>query len=436
MSRLAVVGGGPAGLMAAEVARAAGLEVDLFDAKGSVGRKFLIAGKGGLNLTHSEPMPMFVRRYREREGEIAAWLRGFDADALREWARGLGVETFVGTSGRVFPTDLKAAPLLRGWVRRLRDQGVRFHVHHRWLGWGENTTSEEACRSSGSRERSALRFATPDGDTTIHADAAVFALGGGSWPQLGSDGSWQDAMRGRGVDVAPLRPANCGFDIGWSEHFAKRHAGAPLKPVVAHWRDAAGTEHAQQGECVVTQTGVEGSLVYALSAGLRDAIARDGSALLHLDIAPGREQARLCDALARPRAGRSLSEHIRRQARLSGAKAGLLREVLDREAMEDPAILAATIKRLPLVLKSARPIEEAISSAGGVRLEALDEALMLAPGAHSVPTGTFFAGEMLDWEAPTGGYLLTACLASGRRAGEGAVAWLASRGAEATPGDQ
>src|SRR5690606_18960012 len=229
-------------------------------------------------------------------------------------------------------------------------------------------------------------------------------------------------------DVAPLRPANCGFDIGWSEHFAGRHAGAPLKPVVAHWRDAAGTEHAQQGECVVTQTGVEGSLVYALSAGLRDAIARDGSALLHLDIAPGREQARLCDALARPRAGRSLSEHIRRQARLSGAKAGLLREVLDREAMENPATLAATIKRLPLVLKSARPIDEAISSAGGVRLEALDDALMLAPGADTVPTGAFFAGEMLDWEAPTGGYLLTACFASGRRAGEGAVAWLASRG--------
>lgn len=412
VSRLAVVGGGPAGLMAAEVARAAGVEVDLFDAKGSVGRKFLIAGKGGLNLTHSEPMPMFARRYREREGKIAQWLHDFDADALREWARGLGVDTFVGTSGRVFPTDLKAAPLLRGWVRRLRDQGVRFHVHHRWLGWDDD---------------GALRFATPNGECKVRANAVVFALGGGSWPQLGSDGAWQDVLRERGVDVAPLQPSNCGFDIGWSEHFAGRHAGTPLKPVIAHWRDATGVEHAQQGECVVTQTGIEGSLVYALSAELRDAIARHGSALLHLDLAPGREQARLRDALAKPRAGRSLSEHIRRQAWLSGAKSGLLRETLDRQAMDDPATLAATIKRLPLVLKSARPIDEAISSAGGVRLEALDDALLLASGAHAVPAGTFFAGEMLDWEAPTGGYLLTACFASGRRAGEGAVAWLARR---------
>ncbi|MFC3715771.1 TIGR03862 family flavoprotein [Luteimonas soli] len=427
MSGLAVVGGGPAGLMAAEVARAAGVEVDLFDARGSVGRKFLIAGKGGLNLTHSEPMPMFVQRYREREGEITDWLRDFDADALREWARGLGVDTFVGTSGRVFPTDLKAAPLLRGWVRRLRDHGVRFHVHHRWLGWDDSTTSAEHRGSGGSRDHSALRFATPDGERTVRADAVVFALGGGSWPQLGSDGAWQDVLRERGVDVAPLQPSNCGFDIGWSEHFAGRHAGTPLKPVIAHWRDATGVKHAQQGECVVTQTGIEGSLVYALSAELRDAIARHGSALLHLDLAPGREQARLRDALAKPRAGRSLSEHIRRQAGLSGAKSGLLRETLDRQAMDDPATLAATIKRLPLVLKSARPIDEAISSAGGVRLEALDAALMLASGAHAVPAGTFFAGEMLDWEAPTGGYLLTACFSSGRRAGEGAVAWLARR---------
>ena len=410
MSTLAVVGGGPAGLMAAEVARASGVEVDLFDAKGSVGRKVLIAGKGGLNLTHSEPMPMFAHRYREREREVAAWLRDFDADAVRAWARGLGVETFVGSSGRVFPSDLKAAPLLRGWVRRLRDQGVRFHVQHRWLGWDD---------------RGALRFATPEGERTMHAGASVLALGGGSWPQLGSDGAWQEVLRDRGVDVAPLRPANCGFDSGWSEHFAQRHAGAPLKPVIAHWHDAAGQEHTRQGECVVTQTGIEGSLVYALSADLRDAIARDGHALLHLDLAPGRGQARLRDALSRPRLGRSLAEHIRRQAGLSGVKSGLLREVLDRDAMEEPATLAATIKRLPLVLAAPRPIAEAISSAGGVRLEALDDALMLAPRAHAVPEGTFCAGEMLDWEAPTGGYLLTACFASGKRAGAGAVAWLA-----------
>ena len=414
MSTLAVIGGGPAGLMAAEVARAAGVEVELFEAKGSVGRKFLIAGKGGLNLTHSEPMPAFARRYREREAEVAAWLRDFDADALRAWARGLGVETFVGSSGRVFPTDLKAAPLLRGWVRRLHAQGVRFHVRHRWLGWDDD---------------GALRFATPEGGRAVRADAVVLALGGGSWPQLGSDGAWVEPLRSRGVDVAPLQPSNCGFDIGWSAHFAERHAGAPLKPVVAHWQDAGGTEHALQGECVATATGIEGSLVYALSATLREAIARDGSALLHLDLAPGRDQARLRQALARPRGRRSLGEHVRRQAGLSGVKSALLHEALDRAAMEDAATLAATIKRLPLRLLRARPIAEAISSAGGVRLEALDDALMLRQAACAVPPGSFCAGEMLDWEAPTGGYLLTACLASGKRAGEGAVAWLAARAA-------
>ena len=414
MNTLAVIGGGPAGLMAAEVARAAGVEVDLYDAKGSVGRKFLIAGKGGLNLTHSEPMPAFARRYREREREVAGWLRDFDADALRAWARGLGVDTFVGSSGRVFPSDLKAAPLLRGWVRRLHGQGVRFHMQHRWLGW---------------REDEALRFATPDGEHHAHADAVVLALGGGSWPQLGSDGAWQDVLNERDVDLAPLQPSNCGFDIGWSAFFAEHHAGAPLKPVVAHWRDASGTEHHLQGECVATATGIEGSLVYALSAELRDTIAREGSALLQLDLAPGRDQARLRDALAKPRQRRSLGEHLRRQAGLSGVKSALLHEVLERAAMEDPDTLAATIKRLPLRLQRPRPLAEAISSAGGVRLEALDPALMLRPLPNRLPPGIFCAGEMLDWEAPTGGYLLTACFASGKRAGEGAAAWLATGGA-------
>jgi uncharacterized flavoprotein (TIGR03862 family) len=404
---LAIVGGGPAGLMAAEVARDAGIAVDLFDAKGSVGRKFLIAGKGGLNLTHSDAMPAFAARYRERATDVAAWLRDFDADALRAWARGLGVETFVGSSGRVFPSDLKAAPLLRGWVRRLRDRGVRFHVHHRWLGWD----------AAG-----ALRFSTADGERVVAAQATVLALGGGSWPELGSDGEWTGPLRARGIDVAPLRPANCGFDIGWSAHFAERHAGVPLKPVVAHWRDAAGAAHALQGECVVTATGVEGSLVYALSAELRDAIARDGGATLHLDLAPGRDEPRLRAALAAPRGKRSVGEHLRRQAGIDGVKAALLYETLPREAFADAARVAATIKRLPLRLRNARPIAEAISSAGGVRLEALHDSLML----RAAP-GTFCAGEMLDWEAPTGGYLLAACFASGRRAGAGAVAWLRER---------
>ena len=402
--RVAVVGGGPAGLFAAELLRAAGCEVHVFEAKGSVGRKFLVAGKGGLNLTHSDPPALFSGRYRQRSAEVGRWLSAFDADALREWARGLGVETFVGSSGRVFPVDLKAAPLLRGWVRRLRAQGVDIHVHHRWLGWDD---------------RGALRFATPDGETGFDADATVLALGGGSWPQLGSDGAWQDLLRDAGIEVAPLQSSNCGFDIAWSAHFAGRHAGAPLKPVVAHWRDPGGSVHALQGECVVSEHGIEGSLVYAISADLRELIARDGHALIELDLAPGRERARLQGELSRPRGKRSLSEHLRRAAGLDGAKAGLLREVLGADAMHDPAAVAVASKRLPLRLVATRPLAEAISSAGGVRLEALDDGLMLR-----ARPGVFAAGEMLDWEAPTGGYLLTACFASGCVAAEGALRWL------------
>ncbi|MCR6686984.1 TIGR03862 family flavoprotein [Pseudoxanthomonas sp.] len=403
---LAVVGGGPAGLMAAEAARAAGCEVDLFEAKGSVGRKFLIAGKGGLNLTHAEPMPGFAARYGARQAEVAAWLREFGADDLRQWARGLGVETYVGSSDRVFPLDRKAAPLLRGWVRRLKDQGVRFHVQHRWLGWDAD---------------GALRFATPGGERRIRTRATVLALGGGSWPQLGSDGAWVEAVADRGVDVAPLLPSNCGFDAGWSAHFAERHAGAPLKPVVAYWRDAGGGEHSLQGECVVSADGIEGSLVYALSVPLREAIARDGHATLWLDLVAGRSLERLRSELGKPRQGRSLSEHLRRQAGVGGVKAALLREVLGPGDLADMDRVAATLKRLPLRLLRPRPLAEAISSGGGVRLEALDSALM----GTTLP-GVFFAGEMLDWEAPTGGYLLTACFASGRRAGLAAAARLQS----------
>ena len=406
--RVAVIGGGPAGLFAAERLRAAGLAVDLYEAKGSPGRKFLIAGKGGLNLTHSEPRPQFDARYRERATEVAGWLDAFDADALRRWAQGLGVETYVGSSGRVFPMDRKAAPLLRGWVRRLREAGVQFHVHHRWLGWNDD---------------GALRFATPDGDAVFAADAVVLALGGGSWPQLGSDGAWAETLAARGIDIAPLQPANCGFDVGWSEFLANKHAGAPLKPVVAHWRDAQGIEHALQGECVLTEAGIEGSLVYALSAELREAIERDGGTTVHLDLAPGRDLQRLQRDLEKPRNGRSLVDHLRRQAGIDGAKVALLHEVLDKAALQDMARIAAALKRLPLRLLRPRPVAETISSAGGVRLQALDEALMLL----DLP-GVFCAGEMLDWEGPTGGYLLTACFASGLRAGKGASRWLKSRG--------
>ena len=400
---IAIVGGGPAGLMAAEVAITAGLTVDLFEAKGSVGRKFLIAGKGGLNLTHGEPRPAFDARYRERAPQVAKWLDGFDGDALRDWARGLGVETYVGSSGRVFPMDRKAAPLLRGWVRRLRERGVRFHMHHRWLGWAD---------------QGRLRFATPEGERLVDARASVLALGGASWPQLGSDGAWVPALEDRGIDVAPLRPSNCGFDIGWSDHLASRHAGAPLKPVIAHWQGLDGAMRALQGECVLTATGIEGSLIYAISADLREGLLHDGEATLWLDLAPGRDAERLRRDLDAPRGKRSLGDHLRRQTGLDAAKIALLHEMLPREAMANTGTLVQTIKRLPLRLRSARPIAEAISTAGGVRLEALDATLQ----STTMP-GVFFAGEMLDWEAPTGGYLLTACFASGLLAGRGAVAF-------------
>jgi len=406
---IAIIGGGPAGLMAAETARAAGIDVDVFDAMGSVGRKFLIAGKGGLNLTHAEPRPAFDARYRERARDIGEWLDDFDADALRTWASGFGIDTYVGSSGRVFPNDRKAAPLLRGWVRRLRESGVRFHVQHRWLGWGDAGT---------------LRFATPDGERRFDAPATILAMGGGSWPQLGSDGAWVAPLAAAQIDIAPLQAANCGFDIDWSAHLSERFAGSPLKPVIAHWLDASGTEQSLQGECVLTQAGIEGSVIYAISADLRECITRDGEAMLWLDLAPGRDKERLREALAKPRGKRSIGEHLRRQTGLDAAKIALVFETLGRDAGHDIDLLAKTIKRLPLKLLRARPIDEAISSAGGVRLEALDDALML----RAMPS-VFSAGEMLDWEAPTGGYLLQACFASGRRAGRGAVAWLGKNGA-------
>jgi len=398
-----IIGGGPAGLMAAETARAAGAEVDVYDRMGSVGRKFLIAGKGGLNLTHSDPFDVFVSRYGARRVEVERWLRGFDADALRAWAAGLGVETFVGSSGRVFPRDLKAAPLLRGWVRRLRADGVRFHVNHEWRGWNDD---------------GALRFATGQGEIAVRADALVLALGGASWPVLGSDGRWTSALAERGIDIAPLRPSNCGFDIDWSAHFTQRHAGHPLKPLAIEWTGADGTTTRKQGECVVTQAGIEGSLVYAFSAALRDAIDAQGSATIHLDLMPDRNRESLARALARGAGKRSLSEHWRRSLGLDGVKAGLLREVLDADALRDAEIVARALKSLPLTLLRARPVDEAISSAGGVRFDALDDGLML----RGAP-GVFCAGEMIDWEAPTGGYLLTACFASGRIAGAAAARW-------------
>jgi uncharacterized flavoprotein (TIGR03862 family) len=398
---LIVIGGGPAGLMAAEAARARGVGVALYDAMGSVGRKFLVAGKGGLNLTHSEPFERFVSRYAERADAVRPWLQAFGADALRAWADALDVETFVGSSGRVFPSDLKAAPLLRRWLQRLRAEGVTFHMRHRWLGFAADGSA---------------RFATPTGEQRVDVDAVVLALGGASWPVLGSDGAWVGELARHGIDIAPLQSSNCGFDIDWSEHLRTRFAGAPVKPVAIAWSDATGHVHRQQGEFVVTASGIEGSLVYALSAVLRDAITRDGAVTIHLDLAPSRDLARLRSDLSRPRASRSLSEHLRRQAGIDGVKAALLHEVTPRERLSDADALAAAIKALPITLVRPRPVAEAISTAGGVRLEQLDDDLMVR-----ARPGVFCAGEMLDWEAPTGGYLLTAAMASGRIAGIGAA---------------
>jgi uncharacterized flavoprotein (TIGR03862 family) len=406
--RVAIIGGGPAGLMAAETVRAAGHQVDVYEAKGSPGRKFLIAGKGGLNLTHSDAHDVFVARYRERADEVGAWLADFDGPALRDWALGFGVATYVGSSGRVFPVDRKAAPLLRGWVRRLKEQGVRLHVQHRWTGWADD---------------GALRLETPDGEVTVQADAVVLAMGGGSWPQLGSDAAWVAPLAARGIEMAPLQPANCGFDVDWTAYFRERQAGAPLKPLVAHWVGLDGQPRTLQGECVISADGIEGSLVYAMAANLRDTLARDGAVTLHLDLLPGQTEAQLLDKLQRPRQGRSFGEHLRRQLGLGGVKSALLFEVLGKDAGQLPAErIAAALKRLPLSLLRPRPIAEVISTAGGVRLEALDAQLML----RDLP-GTFCAGEMLDWEAPTGGYLLTACFASGLRAGRGVITYLQTR---------
>ncbi len=401
---LAVIGGGPAGLMAAETACAAGLQVDVFDAMGSVGRKFLLAGKGGLNLTHAEPFAQFVMRYGARHAEVEHWLQSFDAAALREWAHGFGVETFVGSSGRVFPSDLKAAPLLRGWVRRLRESGVRFHVHHRCIGWHDS---------------GALRFSTADGEHLVSADAVILAMGGGSWPELGSDGAWQNWLQEMPVDIAPLRPSNCGFELDWSAHFASRHAGHPLKTVRVSFVDHQSKLHSQLGEFVITAQGIEGSLIYALSAPLRDTITVHGNVEIRIDLAPDRDLERLNHDLAQPRGNRSLATHLRRKVGIEGVKAGLLYEVVPKGDFADPHKLAAWIKSLPLILQRTRPITEAISSAGGVKFDALDKNLMLR-----ARPGIFCAGEMIDWEAPTGGYLLTACFASGRLAGRGAVDWL------------
>lgn len=401
---VAVIGGGPAGLMAAEVLIHGGVRVEVYDAMPSVGRKFLRAGKGGLNITHVEPLDLFLSRYGARRAQIKPLLDSFGPGALREWVHGLGIATFAGSSGRVFPADMKAAPLLRAWLHRLREAGVNFHMRHRWRGWNEN---------------GALRFDTAQGEVVVRADAVVLALGGGSWARLGSDGAWVPLLAQRGIAVAPLRPANCGFDVGWSAHFSEKFAGQPLKSVSVSFTDAAGHSHTRRGDVMVTASGVEGGPIYALSAMLRDEIEARGEAVLYLDLAPGKDLSRVIAEVCHPRGSRSMSSHLQSRANIRGVQSGLLRELLPRTDFDHPERLAAAIKSLPLRLIAARPLDEAISSAGGVAFEALDEHLMV----RSMP-GVFCAGEMLDWEAPTGGYLLTACFSSGRHAGRGVVDWL------------
>jgi hypothetical protein len=403
-NRVAVVGAGPAGLMAAGVLAAAGVAVDVYDAMPSAGRKFLLAGKGGMNITHSEPYADFVRRYGKASVEVARWLDGFGPQAVRDWIHGLGIETFVGSSGRVFPTEMKAAPLLRAWLHRLRAADVRFHMRHRWLGWRDGQ----------------LVFATPDGERQVVPRAAILALGGASWPRLGSDGAWVGTLAQSNVELAALAPSNCGFDADWSEYFSSRHAGEPLPTVAIAYQDAAGEQAYRKGQFVLTSTGVEGSLIYAISAPLRDEIARRGNATIWLDLVPDHSAERVRADVLHPRGSRSMSSHLQSRLGIKGVKAGLLRECLSKEQYADPLRLAQAIKRLPLVLKRARPIAEAISSAGGVRFAAIEPATSML---RAVP-GVFVAGEMIDWEAPTGGYLLTACFASGRVAGQGALAWL------------
>ncbi len=410
---VAIVGGGPAGLMAAERLSAAGREVHVFDAMPSVGRKFLLAGRGGLNLTHAEPRPAFDARYGEQQSWVAEWLKGLDGEAVRGWADGLGAQTFVGTSGRVFPHEMKAAPLLRAWLQRLRHPAsgvaVRFHMRHRWRGWAEDGS---------------LVFEHPAGRRWVRARATLLALGGASWPRLGSDGAWVPLLAQRGIALTELRAANCGFDVwgrageGWTPHFTARHAGQPLKSVVLHLGEPGRPGHWQRkGECVVTESGLEGSLVYAAAAALREQLHREGQAWLALDLMPDWPLERLQAELARPRGSRSLASHLKSRLGLHGVKAGLLHELLTPQDWQDPARLARAMRHLPVRLKAPRPVAETISTAGGVCRDALTPELML----KACP-GVYCAGEMLDWEAPTGGYLLTACLASGRQAAQGILA--------------
>lgn len=414
MKQVIVVGAGPAGLMAASVLARNNVAVSVYDAMPSVGRKFLLAGKGGLNLTHAEPADRFVARYGQRYSQMEAIFQTLDASGVRAWALALGIETYVGTSGRVFPVDMKAAPLLRAWLHQMRHPqdgpAVQFFMRHRWTGW--QTDGVDATH---------LHFETPDGPKNVQTDAVVLALGGGSWARLGSNGAWVPWLQSKGVGVAPLLPANCGFDVqgGWSSYFSSRFAGQPFKSVAIKLTTAKGESFQRRGEFVATETGVEGSLIYAGAHLLRDEIIARGEVTFELDLLPDRSAEWVLAEVSHPRGTRSLSSHLKSRLHIDGIKAAMLHERLSKEQLHDPLQLASAIKALPVILHATRPIDEAISTAGGVLFEAMTPQLML----DALP-GVFCAGEMLDWEAPTGGYLITACLASGAHAGQGVLQYL------------
>lgn len=432
-----IIGGGPAGLMAASELTAAGYSVDLYDAMPSVGRKFLLAGIGGLNISHSEPFNDFCSRFDARSDALRPMLESFDANAIRQWCLSFGVETFIGTSGRIFPKEMKAAPLLRAWLTQLRQQGLRIHPRHRWLGWDEQQQ---------------LVFSSPDGQVRSGYQAVVLALGGASWKKLGSDGSWVSLLAERGIETNPLKPANCGFLSDWSEHLRSRFAGAPLKSVSLQFTDLVGQSEQRLGEMILSEYGVEGSLIYAFSARLRETILASGYATFYLDLCPHHSHQQLEAILKSKPAKKSLGAFLKGRLKLDGVKSALVFEASAQQAKlsadvkqhqsdgkpqqstsapnaskatagvpTESTALAALIKAVPITITGMRPIDEAISTAGGVPFEALDEQLML----KQLP-GVFCAGEMLDWEAPTGGYLLTACLATGKRVGQGVIQTLKS----------
>ncbi len=393
-AHIAIIGGGPAGLIAAGHLADRGHQVTIFDRMPSVGRKFLLAGRGGLNLTHSEPLDIFITRYGAAEPVLSPLIRQMDPADLREWAHALGEETFIGSSGRVFPKSFKASPLLRAWLRQLGDKGVSLRTGHRWTGWNE---------------AGALRFETAHGAVEINTDATLLALGGASWPKLGSDGGWVPLLAQREIAVAPLRPANCGFTTTWSIILKQRFAGAPLKRIAITFAGRT-----VRGEAMITEEGIEGGAVYALSSEIRDSVMRDGSAIITIDLRPDMDINALVAKLARPTKGESFSNRLRKQIALPPVAIGLLYEADQNATRLAPAALAVLIKALPVRIKGVRPIDRTISTAGGIRWDELDAHLML----RRIP-GVFASGEMLDWEAPTGGYLLQGCFATGMAAAKG-----------------